>query len=71
MRAIMRTAYETPGPVYFRVVRYELPDIFGKDHKFQWGKGEMIHEGNDVTLFGTGMMTHRCLLASEILKEGN
>lgn len=69
MRAIMKTAYETQGPVYFRVVRYGLPDIFGKDHVFEWGKGKLIKPGSDVTLFGTGMMTNRCIKAAEILEN--
>jgi len=69
MRAVMRTAYETPGPVYFRVVRYSLPNIFKNGHVFKWGKGEILQEGDDVTLFGTGMMTDRCLKASEILRK--
>jgi transketolase len=69
MRAVMKTAYETPGPVYFRVVRYSLPDMFKKGHVFAWGKGEVILEGNDVTLFGTGMMTDRCSKAAKLLKK--
>lgn len=69
MRAIMRTAYLTPGPVYFRVVRYSLPDLFGEDHTFEWGKGRLVREGSDVTLFGTGMMTDRCLKAADLLQE--
>ena len=71
MRAIMKTAYETPGPVYFRVVRYALPDIFGENHVFEWGKGRLVREGSDVTLFGTGMMTDRCLKAAEMLAKEN
>lgn len=69
MRAVMKTAYDTPGPVYFRVVRYALPEIFRKGHKFEWGKGEIIRSGDDVTLFSTGMMTDRCLKAAAILEE--
>ncbi len=69
MRAVMRTAYETPGPVYFRVVRYSLPNIFGEGHTFKWGKGEIVKEGSDVTIFGTGMMTDRCLKASQLLEN--
>jgi transketolase len=71
MRAVMKTAYETPGPVYFRVVRYALPDMFSDDHTFEWGKGRLIRKGTDVTLFGTGMMTDRCIKAAVLLeKEG-
>ena len=68
LRAIMRTAIEVDGPVYFRITRYTLPDLFGPDHTFEWGKGELIRMGRDVTLFGTGMMTGWCLQAAELLR---
>jgi transketolase len=71
LRAIMRAAIETDGPVYFRVTRYTFPDLFGTDHRFKWGKGEVLRSGNDVTLFGTGMMTAFCMNAARLLeKEG-
>lgn len=71
LRAIMRTAIETDGPVYFRVTRYTFPDLFGADHRFEWGKGEVLRSGNDITLFGTGMMTSFCMNAAGLLeKEG-
>jgi transketolase len=71
LRAIMRTAIASDGPVYFRVTRYTFPDLFGADHKFEWGKGELLRPGNDVSLFGTGMMTSFCLTAAGLLaKDG-
>jgi transketolase len=71
LRAIMRTAIETEGPVYFRITRYTLPDLFGAAHTFEWGKGVTLREGADVTLFGTGLMTGRCVEAADLLeKEG-
>ena len=69
LRAIMKTAYETPGPVYFRVVRSSTPRLFSNNHCFTWGKGELIKRGKDVTLFGTGIMTEKCIKAQEILKK--
>jgi transketolase len=36
------------------------------------GKGRLIRKGTDVTLFGTGMMTDRCIKAAVLLeKEGS
>ena len=71
MRAIMHAAIETDGPVYFRVARYTFPDLFGEDHRFEWGKGEILRMGEDVTLFGTGIMTAFCMRAAEIMdKQG-
>jgi transketolase len=71
MRAIMHAAVQVEGPVYFRVARYTFPDIFGPDHRFEWGKGELLRPGRDVSLFGTGMMTAFCMHAADLLaKEG-
>ncbi len=67
LRGIMRAAVEVEGPVYFRVTRYILPDLFGPDHKFEWGVGNLLREGGDVTLFGTGLMTGLCMDAADIL----
>lgn len=71
LRAVMLTAMETPGPVYFRVTRYAVPELFGEDHTFEWGRATIARDGSDVTLCGTGIMTHHCLRAAELLqKEG-
>jgi transketolase len=69
MRAVMHTAMQTDGPVYFRVARYTFPDLFGIDHRFEWGKGELLRAGRDVTLFGTGMMTAFCMEAANLLEK--
>ena len=69
MAAVMRTAIETEGPVYFRIARYAAPILFDSTHTFTWGKGEVVREGADVTLFGTGIMTHFCLRAADLLRE--
>jgi transketolase len=69
LQAIMRAAIETDGPVYFRVTRYTFPDLFGENHRFEWGKGEVVRSGGDVTLFGTGMMTSFCMEAATLLEK--
>lgn len=66
--AILRSAVETPGPVYLRITRYTLPDLFPTGHVFRWGEGQRLLEGADVTLVGTGMMTSLCLRAAEALR---
>src|SRR5690606_21075475 len=59
----------TDGPVYFRITRYTVPEFFDSQHTFEWGRGEVIRDGTDVTLFGTGVMTMRCLGAADLLKQ--
>jgi len=67
LRSLMYGAVQSAGPVYFRITRYTLPDLFGDDYAFAWGKGARLQEGADVTLIGTGMMTGLCLEAAELL----
>ncbi len=69
MRAVMRATLEQDGPVYFRVARYTFPDLFGAEHRFEWGKGEILRPGKNVTLFGTGMMTAFCMQAAALLEK--
>jgi transketolase len=71
LMSVMYCAMETEGPVYYRVTRYSLPEFLPEDYRFQWGKGLVLREGNDVSLFATGIMTFFCLLAADMLeKEG-
>ncbi len=69
LTAILKTAMETDGPVYFRITRYDVPEFFSDDHQFEWGKGHIMRGGSDVTLFGTGVMTWKCVQAAEILSQ--
>jgi len=70
MALVMRRAVEYYGPVYFRVTRSQVPDIYLKNKaKFEWGKAVTLKEGKDLALLGTGYMTSQCLLAAEILES--
>lgn len=69
LRAIMTTAMTTDGPVYYRITRYSVPELFSEQHRFTWGKGEVIRKGGDITLFGTGIMTSFCVQAAELLAQ--
>lgn len=68
LRAVMIAAADVQGPVYFRIARLAMPAIFGAEHRFEWGKGVVLREGHDVTLFGTGIMTTFCLRAADLLR---
>ena len=64
---VMRAAVATPGPIYFRVYKLAVPDVLGADARFEWGRGVILRQGRDVTLFGTGLMTTMSLAAAELL----
>ena len=63
---MIRAMLEYDGPVYFRVLRPEVPQVFDTDYHFNW-KPILLKEGKDITLIGTGLMTHRCLEAAKEL----
>jgi transketolase len=62
---------EHDGPVYMRISRAAVPEVFGSDHQVQIGKGVTLRAGNDVTLIGSGSMMGRCVRAAEqLVAEG-
>jgi transketolase len=71
-RAIKEIAKpENHGPVYLRMGRADVPTISCPDDKdcFDVGKAQILQEGDDITLIGTGCMVARCLIAADLLKQ--
>jgi transketolase len=60
---------EYSGPVYMRISRASVGDVFGADHTPQIGKGLVLRQGTDVTIVGTGSMLGRCKAAAERLAD--
>lgn len=59
------------GPVYMRMGRSPVPVIIEEGDSFEIGKAEVLLEGEDVTLLGTGQLTSGCLeAAKELENEG-
>ncbi len=71
-RAAVRAAYEYEGPVYLRFGRLAVPVINDRpDYKFEIGKGYVVKEGSDVTIFATGLEVDAANTAAELLaKDG-
>jgi len=70
LKQMMKAMVEYVGPVYFRVLRPAVPEIFSADYKFNW-RPVLLKEGQDVAIITTGYMTHKSIEAAEILsKEG-
>lgn len=69
-RAAVKAAYEYVGPVYLRFGRLAVPVINDRpDYHFEIGKGVVLKEGIDVTIFATGLCVSSALEAAEKLKE--
>jgi transketolase len=70
-RAMVRWATTYQGPVYIRTSRIPFPVIHDDSYTFELGQGEILREGDDVTLAGLGLMVHQCLAAADLLaKQG-
>jgi transketolase len=55
------------GPVFMRLCRNEVPEIFNSGYKPQIGRGVVLREGKDVTIIGCGVPLSRCLEAAREL----
>lgn len=67
-RAAVKAAYEYVGPVYMRFGRLAIP-VFNDEntYKFELGKGVVLREGSDVTIFATGLEVYESMQAAEML----
>lgn len=57
------------GPVYLRFGRPVVPNFTPADQEFRIGKGIVLNEGRDVTIFATGHLVWPAIEAGEILAE--
>lgn len=66
--AAVRAAYAYKGPVYMRFGRLAVP-VFNdrEDYQFELGKGIVLREGKDLTIFATGLCVVESIYAAEML----
>jgi len=64
-----RAILEFEGPVYMRTGRSPAPRLFGDEHRFEIGKGQVLRDGRDVTLIACGVEVARALAAADLLKS--
>jgi len=57
-------------PVYVRLGRNAVPDVYQDDFfDFRMGKANILMDGNDLTLIGTGETVYHCYQAGKLLKN--
>ena len=61
-------AAEHDGPVYIRIARNNLPDIYPSGYKFNPFKANVLKEGSQVTIVSNGDVLSEAIRASEILE---
>lgn len=67
IESVLDIVYGIDGPVYVRMLRGEVPRLF--DTPMELSKARVLSEGDDITLFSTGICTEEALRASSVLKN--
>ncbi|MBQ3641350.1 transketolase family protein [bacterium] len=67
--AAVKYAAKVKGPVYIRISRANLPDVYKPDTVFDFSKAVVLKEGKDVTLLSYGETMAEVLDCAARLKE--
>lgn len=67
--ALLDTAMQTPGPVFTRLMRDPLFELYPEGEEFPLGGSKRLRSGNDVTLVAYGDMVFQALEAAESLSR--
>ncbi len=57
------------GPMFFRLTRQKLEAIHSDNYRFEFGKGDIIKDGSDATIFCTGGVVYNSLHAAYSLEK--
>ncbi len=68
-RWLIEEAIRTNGPMYIRLTRPAVEEIYSSDTPFSLGKGIQHGNGTDATVIATGVTVSEALKAKEILKN--
>lgn len=70
-RQIVEAIADHPGPVYLRLKRGEIPEIFEEGHRLDLKRAQPLDgaDGADVAIFASGMMLPAALAAARTLNE--
>lgn len=66
---IIKYAALHDGPMYIRISRCNVVDIFDEKYHFSINKAVIVEEGNDIALFTNGETLAPAILASQELKK--
>ena len=61
-------ALETPGPVYTRLMRDPLFNLYEDNEVFEIGKSKIVTEGSDITILTYGDLVFESIKAADKLK---
>ena len=60
---------ELDSPHYLRLGRQPIEDVIENDYKFEFGKGIIVKDGTDITLFSTGCILPDVVKSAELIEN--
>ncbi|MDR3182386.1 MAG: hypothetical protein LBT89_05595 [Planctomycetaceae bacterium] len=69
VESVLDVVYETPGPVYVRQLRGEVPRLFAANEPMKLSQPRKLSEGKDFVLLTSGICTEEGIRAAAALKE--
>ncbi|MFO7657313.1 MAG: transketolase C-terminal domain-containing protein [Bacteroidales bacterium] len=67
-KKLVKELVNYPHPVYIRLGRNAVPNVYENENAgFQIGKANVLLEGNDIAIIGTGETVYHCLQAGKEL----
>ena len=64
-----KAAAEIQGPVYIRFGREKVPVVTSEATLFEFGKANIMRDGNDIAIIACGVMVYKALVAAEDLEK--
>lgn len=61
VESVLDVAHAVDGPVYIRMLRGEVPRLFPKDEPMRLDEVRVLSEGDDVTVFTSGITTEEAM----------
>lgn len=66
---VIKYAASHKGPMYIRIARSNVPDIFGEDYEFDINKAKVLRQGTDVTIVTNGETLAEVIECADILMK--
>ena len=66
---LVKYAIDNYGPMYIRLSRNAVPDVYEEGYNFEFGKANTIKDGGDVAVIACGLMVTTALEATKILEN--
>lgn len=68
---LLKKVIAMKGPAYVRLGRAAVPVTYAEDADLEIGKGNLLRNGDDITVIATGIMVNEAIMAADELAKEN